>query len=761
VDSTVDSTGQGDLAPAGSQSPAGVTRNTVSGGDLHTVVQAGRIEGGVHITLGARDAASSGVWQLPPPSGFCGRADELAAVLSVLKPTAAGDAVVISAVMGLAGVGKTTLAVEAAHIALRRGWFPGGALFIDMHGYDESPVEAGQALDSLLRALGVPGERIPPAAEDRCGLYRSVLATRPAPLLVVVDNASSPGQVRPLIPPQARHRLIVTSRHTLPQLGARLLDLAVLPASDAVVLLDAALREADPADDRVAAQREEAAAVAGCCGFLPLGLQIAAALLVADRRKSVAELAAELAYGATRLLHLDDGERAVRTAFELSYRNLSEEQARLFRLLVLDPGADVATASAAALAGLSEPAVRALLEGLARAHLIERAAVRGRWRMHDLIHLYAIHAAEVYGDGLERDSALDRLFEHYLDLSRAADGHLRATHTMPVPSRFPDWEQALAWLDAERATLAAAVCQAADFGRYAVACDLSVALAEYFARRRHMADWLDTSAVAVEAACRLGDRGREGSALTNLGIVLRQLRRFDEAIDAHRRHLEICRDLGDEHSAGGALANLGVALRKARRFDEAVDACREAAAICRRLGDRHGEAIALTNLGLALPWSRYTEAVAACREAIAIFQGLGDQHNEAKALHSLAVALPGSGNHDEAAAAAREAAAMFRRFGDRRDEGVALNSLGFALAQAGRTNEAETALEQSLAILRETGDRHDEARVLANLGAVWQESGRLERAAVAYREASAIFREVGDRLREADAMDNLRTIEQR
>jgi hypothetical protein len=250
-------------------------------------------------------------------------------------------------------VGKTTLAVHAAHAARSSGWFPGGVLFIDLHGYDPSPVGPAQALDALLRALGVPGEHIPDGTEQRAGLYRSALAQVTDPVLVIADNASSEAQVRSLIPGPGSHRVIITSRHTLAGLGARLLDVTVLDQTEAVVLLDAVVRAGRPDDDRMGGDPVAARRLAEVCGALPLALQITAALLVADPALTAAELADQMADEVRRLetLRYDDGggvsAPSVAAAFDLSYRQLDEDAARMFRLLPACPGPDVSTAAAA------------------------------------------------------------------------------------------------------------------------------------------------------------------------------------------------------------------------------------------------------------------------------------------------------------------------------------------------------------------------------------------------------------------------------
>ena len=258
--------------------------------------------------------------------------------------------------------------------------------------YDEAPVGPGQALDALLRALGVPGERIPPTAEERAGLYRSVLAHATAPILIVADNALSEAQVRQLLPGGEPHAVLVTSRHTLAGLGARLVDVAVLAEDASVALLDAALRAARPADNRISADPAEARRLAGVCGGLPLALQIVAAILKSDPALSTSELAEELAAEQNRLAALRyDGSAgaaswSVETAFRLSYARLDETSARVFRLMPVNPGPDVSTAAVTILTDLPAVKVSGVLRSLARAHLIE--AVSGamqRWKMHDLV----------------------------------------------------------------------------------------------------------------------------------------------------------------------------------------------------------------------------------------------------------------------------------------------------------------------------------------------------------------------------------------
>ena len=739
----------------------GETSSTVSGGSFGAPVLLGRDF--TNTTFVAQHSAPAPVAlaQLPPlASGFTGREAELAQVAGLLDPAAGAGAVVVSAVAGLAGVGKTALAVQAAHAARSSGWFAGGVLFIDLHGYDSSPVQPGQALDALLRALGIRGEHIPETAEQRAGLYRSVLAQIADPVLVVADNASAEAQVRPLVPGPGPHRVVITSRHTLAGLGARLLDITVLDQVAAIELLDQAVRAARPDDDRIGGDPAAAGRLAGVCGGLPLALAITAALLAADPALTAAELAAEMADEVRRLeaLRYDDGGGvsvpSVAAAFELSYRQLDEDAARMFRLLPAGPGPDVSTEAVAELTGWPAHQARAAIGRLVRAHLVEPGGVRGRWRMHDLLHLYARQIPDNGPD--ERELAVGRLLAWYLRRTDAADDHLRALAGEPVPAEFTGRDDALAWLDAERPGLISAVTMAAGTGRHREAMRLPLNLNEYLQWRRRFDDWLAVIAVSRDSARQLNDKGGEAAALTNLGVALVEVRRFEEAVSAHRDAAAIFRETGDRHREGTALTNLGLALRYVRRFEEAISAHQDAAAIFREAGDRHSEGLALVGLGLALAAvRRFEEAVSAHQDAAAIHREAGDRHSEGMVLNNLGLALREVRRFDEAVSAHQDAAAIFRETGDRHREGAALTNLGLALRYMRRFEEAISAHQDAAAIFRETGDRHSEGLALVGLGLALVEVRRFEEAISAHQDAVAIFRETADRHWEDIALDNL------
>ena len=699
----------------------GETSSTVSGGSFGGPVLLGRDF--TNTTFVAQHSAPAPVAldQLPPlAAGFTGRKVELAQVAGLLDPAAGAGAVVVSAVAGLAGVGKTALAVQAAHAARSSGWFAGGVLFIDLHGYDSSPVQPGQALDALLRALGIRGEHIPETAEQRAGLYRSVLAQIADPVLVVADNASAEAQVRPLIPGPGPHRVVITSRHTLAGLGARLLDITVLDQAAAIELLDQAVRAARPGDDRIGGDPAAAGRLAGVCGGLPLALAITAALLAADPALTAAELAAEMVDEVRRLeaLRYDDGGGvsvpSVAAAFELSYRQLDADAARMFRLLPADPGPDVSTEAVAELTGWPAHQARAAIGRLVRAHLVEPGGVRGRWRMHDLLRLYARQIPDISPG--ERDEAVGRLLAWYLRYARAANTRLRALAGMPAPAEFPGRDDALAWLDAERPGLIAAVTMAAGTGRHEEAMRLPLNLSEYLKWRRRFDDWLIVLAVSSRSARQLNDKVNEAGALTSLGVALREVRRFEEAVSAHQDAVAIYRETGDRHGEGMALNNLGTALREVRRLEEAISAHRDAAAIYRETANRHLEGGALTNLGLALQEvRRFEEAISAHQAAAAIYRETGDRQREGTALTNLGVALRSVWRVEEAISAHKDAAAIFRETGDRHSEGTALTNLGVALWSVRRFEEAISACQDAVVIFRETADQYWENEALDNL----------------------------------------------
>ncbi|MGW0835633.1 tetratricopeptide repeat protein [Streptomyces prunicolor] len=656
--------------------------------------------------------------------GFTGREPELRELLDAFDPSEPGavpEAVVVAAVSGLGGIGKTALAVEAGHEACGRGWFPGGVLFVDLHGYDKDPVVAEQALEALLRALGTEPEHIPAGEDARAAFYRSALAARArerGSVLILADNASSPAQVRPLLPGGAGHRLLVTSRDRLPQLGARLLALGELTPEEAYELLDRALRIARPADSRVADDPEEAARLAALCGHLPLALQIAAALLVVDPDKPVAELTAELAASRDPLGHLNDGERSVRAAFDLSYERLPLEQAHVLRLMALAPGPDASDEVVAALVGADTPPVQDL-EALVRAHLVERGRESGRrwWRLHDLVRAFGVGV--VSGDVgwvEEGEVARGRVLEFYYGWADAADDWLRWLPGMEMSGRFGGRGEALGWLDGERSGLVAAVGWA-ERERFAdTAVRLAACLAVYLELRRYFDDWVVVGRAAVAAAGRFGDRTDEARAWGNLGNALRGAGRVEEAVEAHTRARDLFQAVGDRTDEAIAWNNFGLALREAGRVAEAIEAHTRARDLHQTIEDRHREAIAWNYLAIALVGAgRGAEAFEALTRARDLHQAVGNRHGEAVAWYNLATALARAGRVVEAVEGYGRALEVFREFEDWYGVGDLLHNLALVHEDAGRRTEARSCWFQAADAYTQAGDtaQADRARTRA------------------------------------------------
>ncbi|MGY0491663.1 ATP-binding protein [Streptomyces sp. WG-D5] len=743
ANSRIDFEGPHDASSAG-QSVTGVeVTNTIQGGVFcQAVVQ------GEHVTLALPSATPSALRGLPMKSpSFTGQDELLARLTDAMDPERHAEVVLVSAVAGLGGVGKTEAVVQVAHRArTRRGWFPGGVLFIDLFGYDSDRCMApGDALQNLLGALGVAADVIPSGLPERALLYRSVLAAyadQGQRILVVLDNASSAEQVLPLLPGDGECRTLITSRHTL-DVGARLHDVDVLTPEDSVELLRRTVRRARGGDDaRVDDEPEAAHEIASLCGYLPLALQIAAAHLADAPVRPLATLADSLRQ-APRLDVLSREDRAVRTVFELSYRQLDACARTLLRRLSLNPGPDVSTECAAVLAGVGEREAESLLLGLTRAHLVSSGPAWGRWRMHDLVRSYAeeLAAADPAAGG-----ARDRLLDHYAHRAGLAGDYVVESSAVR-PHGFADRERAVAWLEDERENLLAAVRRAAGTGRADVAVGLVTALDAFQGFYGYNQDGADIAQVAAEAARRVndmvgyglcrrreafacystaeysrgmaaareaievaraaGDGPGEGQAYRAFGDALAKIEgREEEALDAYRRSIALigaadpdASDIGafpNRHYLGCALLNMGTSLSNTDRFDEAIVALDEAGRHLSRTS-RTVAGLAHTNLGNALGLvGRLDEAVAALRQALRQFQGADERWSLEMAVpahHNLAVLLDDA---DERIQVLANSAALAARLNNRHWEASELHFQSELLMGQGRHAEALRVLDRVL-----------------------------------------------------------------
>ncbi|MEV6580403.1 tetratricopeptide repeat protein [Streptomyces sp. NPDC051582] len=737
------------------------------GGRPRTSAAARRMEGPVNLPL-------------PLTAGLTGRAEPLREIRDWLDPAedtstggpeqeqgqertrsqAEGESVVVvSAVEGMGGVGKTALVLEAAHVAKRRGWFPGGILFADVRGYSpDGELETGALAGRFLALLSGRPKDVPATAEERLDAWRAMLhdlARRKRPLLLVLDNVRTTGRIAALLPPPP-HKALVTSRRSLSGLPARGVRLSPLTPAEAVTVLERSLTAGGARDDRVATHPEAARRLADLCGCLPLALMIIARLLCDERSRALEDQADELADARTRLdvLEYDDVDEqgrplAVRAAFELSYRHLGDDQARAFRLLAAAPGPDVSTAAAAALIG--RPDARRSLSRLASAHLVRQSG-GDRWSMHDLVRLFADDHGRALAEADGREGAVARLLDCYLTTATAALTHLRHGAGADRARRFPDRPAALRWLDGEHPNLvAAALCPQAR--SHPAGVGLGLRLAPYLSDRRHFDDAIALCTRAAELFHAAGHGRGEGKALNNLGLMFGETRRFQEAIAAHRQGLAMSEKTGDRHGRATALNNLGLALRGAKRFMGAANVHDQAREIFAGTGDRHAEAQTLNNLGLALQGlGRHEEAVAAHTAAVRMFAETGDGRLEAAALTNLGSALGRAGRFEEAVAAHGKDVEFCRRSGDRHGEGQSLLALGLTLQAAGALEDAGRAYVSAASAFRETADPHREAEARGNLGTVLARLDRPEEAATALTEAAALFQDCGAREDEQRAL---------
>jgi tetratricopeptide (TPR) repeat protein len=652
--------------------------------------------------------------QLPAPvRHFAGRERELTELSRLLEE--AGDAcgrsaVVISAIGGLAGIGKTALALEFAwQIA---GSFPDGQLHVNLRGYDPvlPPMPAADAVRLFLDALQVPVGQIPATAEAQAGMYRSVLAGKK--VLIVADNAADAAQVRPLLPGSAGSLVIVTSRSRLAGLvatdGAAPLSLDVLTDLEAGDLLARILGGA-----RVAAEPEASRQLVELCGRLPLALAIAAARAATQPELPLAALASELAGAAGRLDALqadDDPLASVRAALKCSYDHLSADAARMLRLLSVHPGPGISAPAAASLTGLPGAEAGRHLAELADASLISGDGA-GRYGLHDLVRLFAAEQIRRHDSDAGREAASARMLDHYLHTGVAA-ALLLSPGRAPVavdpaspgtaPEHLADDRAALSWFEAEHQVLLAAAGHAFAAGHDARAWTIAWMLQDYLTYRGYWHDQLAVSTTALAAAVRLGDLGLQAKSHYYLAQAAAWLGRYDDAKTCYGNALELARQLGEP--AWQAQMHLGLASAHSHR-------------------------------------GHYALAADSAREAFGLFPPVGHEAGQATALNSLGWNLGQLGDHEHSLAHCQQAVALSRKIGGQ-VQCQALDSLGYARHRLGQHAEAITCYQQALDIARQTGHRYQQAESLGHLGDTYQASGAHEAACTAWRAALAILNDM-------------------
>jgi tetratricopeptide (TPR) repeat protein len=652
--------------------------------------------------------------QLPAAAvaGFAGRVAELAALTSLLDQSAsAGGTVVISAVGGTAGIGKTALAVYWAHQVASR--FPNGQLYVNLRGFDPAgpPMAPAEAVRSFLDAFEVPPDRIPVGLDAQSSLYRSILAGRR--VLVVLDNARDTAQVRPLLPGSPGCVVLVTSRIRLTSLiaaeGARPLTVDLLSVAEAHELLT---RRLGPG--RLAAEPEPVEEIITLCARLPLALSIVAARAAMHPAFLMAALAEELRRTRGGLQAFESGEVGddVRAVFSWSYQRLDTAQARLFRLLGLHPGPDITTAAAASLAGVDIAQVRRALTELARCHLVAEQ-VPGRFGFHDLLRAYATELVGDHDTDAEQLAARRRMLDHYLHTAHAANLLLQprwepVTVAAPLSGvmaeEIADHAFALAWFEAEHAVLLAAVRLAADTGHHSHAWQLADALTEFSARCGHLTDWAATENTALATALRSGDRRGQAHAHRGLGHALAWLGRYDEAHDHLRQAIDLFAELGNPVGQADSYNRLSAMFERKGNLTDALANAQRALELFRTNGSPRGLARTLNNIG----WyhallNEPRQALIYCQQALTLSREVGDRRIEANTLDSVGYAHYLLGQYDQAVDYFQRAAIYKRELGDRHGHVTPLDHLGDAHHAAGDRDAARDAWERALNILDQLG----------------------------------------------------------
>ncbi|MBV1856673.1 AfsR/SARP family transcriptional regulator [Catellatospora tritici] len=648
--------------------------------------------------------------QLPPDVlGFTGRSNELASLDAMLDAaTEQPTAVVISAVSGTAGVGKTALAVHWAHRVRHR--FPDGQLYVNLRGFDPTGtvMAPADAIRRFLDALAVASHRIPADPAAQADLLRTLLAGKR--MLIVLDNARDPDQVRPLLPGATGCVVLITSRNRLTSLvaaeGAYAVPLDLLTVDEARQLL---VRRIGPA--RIAAEPDAADELITRCAGLPLALAIVAATAATRRHLALAALADQLRDSRDRLDALstrDTPATDVRAVFSWSYQALSPDAARLFRLLSLHPGPDCSTAAAASLVAGPADQVRALLDELLCVNLVNEH-VHGRYHLHDLLRVYAAEVCQTTDTDAERRSATSRTIDHYLHTAHTAARLLGPTRDVPgitepdpgvVPENPGTHEHALAWFTAEHRVLLTAI-EHATARLDPRTAPLAGTLYAFLNRHGHWYDLATASHAVVAAAQRSGDLAGQAPAHRVLARAYIRLGRYDEAHTQLRHALDVTGrsgDRGEQAYAHHALAHLR---EQQGRHDDALDEAQQALVLFQATADRQGQAFALNAVG----WYHtllgdHRQALASCQHALAIFQELDEPTGQAATWDSLGYAHRHLGDHAQAVACYQHAIDLYRDLGDRFNQADTLTNLGDA-HHAANHRGAVAAWRQALAIFEQ------------------------------------------------------------
>jgi tetratricopeptide (TPR) repeat protein/transcriptional regulator with XRE-family HTH domain len=692
-------------------------------------------------------------------AAFTGRQAELAQLLGTLAAAATmgGGVVGIHAIDGMAGIGKTTFAVHAAHQLT--AMFPDGQFFLPLHAHTagQRPVGPADALASLLLTAGVPAVQIPPGLDARAARWRDHVAGKK--ILLLLDDAAGHEQVRPLLPGTAGSLVLVTSRRRLTALeDAAAVSLDILPTREAAVLLARlAARPGILPEDAAVAE------ITRLCGYLPLAIGMLASQLRHHRARTATGLAADLAAAKHRLALMHAENLSVAAAFDLSYADLTPSQQRLFRRLGLVPGPTFDAYAAAALDDTRLAAARRNLDELYDQHLITEPAP-GRYQFHDLLRE---HARTLAADEIpDSEAATGRLLDYYLHTVLAAGQHIvtRAAAQAdpppgPPPADAPDLPtlaQAAAWLDAELANLLAAAEYAAGSGRALHAVQIPAAIGGFLRRAGRWDQAAALQKAALAAARNAGDRRGEAKALNELGLLAWLTGDYPAATAHLALAITLYGEADDRVGQSYALNHLGAVQVLTGDYRDALTSHQQALGIAQALGDRSAKAVALNYLASAqYHTGDDAAATASLARALDLYRHLGHQHGLAEALRDLGKLQQSAGDYPAAVASHQQALQIFRDIGARPGQAWALNDLGMSQQLTGDYPAAAASHQQALQMMRDLGYRVGVAEAQNHLGQLATRTAHTRSARRHHSQALALAREIGVPLEEARALEGL------
>jgi DNA-binding SARP family transcriptional activator/tetratricopeptide (TPR) repeat protein len=659
---------------------------------------------------------------------FTGRGKEIDRLARMLSSAAGTVAVVV--IEGPGGIGKSALAVHVGHRLADR--FPDGQLYVDLQGAGPAPLKPMAVFGPMLRALGMSGDEVPDGVAEASAAFRALTAD--ARLLVVLDNAAGAAQVRPLLPAGAGCAVLVTSRQVLATLaGATHLRLDVLAPHESLTLLGKLVGA-----ERVSAEPAGVRNLADLCGHLPLALRIAAARLAARPSWPASALAARLGDATRRLDELQYADLGVRASFQVSYQSLVDSvDTAMYPLLSVLDGPDLSLPVAARLLDRDERRAEEVLERLVDAQLLETPAPH-RYRLHDLLRLFARELAEERYTPAERAAATRRAVDWYTETAWGTFRLLRPgdiRERMREGREFASAHAALMWLEAERVNLVAAVAQADE-----QAISLAQALFGFFQVHSHWHDLISVNRTALTIACRLADLAAQAQACCDLAVAYDAQGRYEHAIRHLTEGLRIFRVLDDRRGQGACLNGLGVVYDSQRRYTEAMVCLEESLAVRAEMGDRRGQALSLNNLGVVHKrMARLDEALRCYERALDLAELIGDHRLEAGLLTNVGEIHERQGRDVEALSCHERSMRLFHRLGDRQGQALNLGNRGRLHQRRGDYRRARVCLEECLAIQREVGDRRGQAECLQQLGSLLDQSGDHAEARARWRDALRIF----------------------